>query len=311
MPTREPARPNEERGPQGSLHGDQARQRLLAALPMSERRLLLAGIPTAVLEGGEGPPVVLLHGPGGNAAHWARILPALVAGHRVVAPDLPGHGASAAGDAVLDAERVLAWLGALIEQTCAVPPALVGELLGGSIAARFAIDSPQRLARLVLIDSFGLSPFQPAPEFMLALTRFQADPNERTHEQLWRKCARDLPRLREQMGALWQPFAAYNVDRAQVPHAQAALQSMMAELGLNAISRRELARISVPTTLIWGRHDLATPLSVAEDASAEYGWPLLVIEDANDDPAIEQPEACARALETALAHTAKPYGGKP
>ena len=58
-----------------------------------------------------------------------------------------------------------------------------------------------------------------------------------------------------------------------------------------AIPPAELARIAVPTTLIWGRHDLATPLSVAEAASARYGWPLHVIEDAADDPPIEQPEA--------------------
>jgi pimeloyl-ACP methyl ester carboxylesterase len=53
--------------------------------------------------------------------------------------------------------------------------------------------------------------------------------------------------------------------------------------------------------LIWGRHDLATPLSIAEATSARYGWPLYVVENANDDPPIEQPEALLRALRTALA----------
>jgi pimeloyl-ACP methyl ester carboxylesterase len=52
--------------------------------------------------------------------------------------------------------------------------------------------------------------------------------------------------------------------------------------------------------LIWGRHDLATPLSVAEAASTRYGWPLQVIDDAADDPAVEQPEATVRALRRAL-----------
>ena len=55
----------------------------------------------------------------------------------------------------------------------------------------------------------------------------------------------------------------------------------------------------MPTTLIWGRHDLATPLRVAEAASARYGWPLHVIEDAADDPPVERPRRswrrCARA----------------
>ena len=61
-------------------------------MPVTERRLQLAGVSTAVLEGGDGPPVVLLHGPGEYAAHWMRVIPDLVTTHRVVAPDLPGHG---------------------------------------------------------------------------------------------------------------------------------------------------------------------------------------------------------------------------
>ena len=53
-------------------------------------------MPTVVLEGGDGPPVVLLHGPAGNAAHWLRVFPELVRTHRVIAPDLPGHGGTGA-----------------------------------------------------------------------------------------------------------------------------------------------------------------------------------------------------------------------
>ena len=56
----------------------------------------------------------------------------------------------------------------------------------------------------------------------------------------------------------------------------------------------------MPTALIWGRHDLATPLAVAEAARDRHGWPLQVIEDCADDPPVEQPEALARALHTEL-----------
>src|SRR5688500_12533789 len=94
-----------------------ARARLLAGIPVTERRLQLAGVATAVLEGGDGPPVVLLHGPGANAAHWMRVLPDLVRSHRVIAPDLPGQGASEVTEGTLDAHRVLAWLGELIDHT--------------------------------------------------------------------------------------------------------------------------------------------------------------------------------------------------
>ena len=76
--------------------GDDAHERLLAEIPVAERRLQLAGVSTSVLEGGDGLPIVLLHGPGEFAAKWLRVIPDLVRTHRVVAPDLPGH--SAVGD---------------------------------------------------------------------------------------------------------------------------------------------------------------------------------------------------------------------
>lgn len=289
-----------ERGKEPLL-GEGARRRLLAHMPVTERRLLLAGISTAVLEGGDGPPVVLLHGPMGNATHWMGIVAELVATHRVIVPDLPGHGTSEMTDeGRIDSGRVMEWLGALIEQSCKTPPALVGQLLGGAIAARYASEHGHRLRRLVLVDTFGLRPFQPAPEFGLALSNFLAQPTERTHTDLWRHCAFNLDALRQRMDEQWQPFEAYNLDRARTPSVQAAVAALMEHFAVPAISTSDLARIAVPTTLIWGRHDRATPLAVAEEASARFGWPLHVIENCNDDPPVEQPDALLRTLRVAL-----------
>ena len=289
--------------------GAEARRKLLAAMPVAERRLQLAGISTSVLEGGDGPPLILLHGPSGYAAHWMRVIHGLMATHRVIAPDLPGHGASDVLEGALDATRVFAWLGGLIEQTCGSPPALVGQLLGGAIAARFAADHANQLNRLILVDTFGLSPFQPAPEFGAALQQFLAEPTSRTHHTLWGQCAFDLDALNRSMGELWEPFEAYNLDRARAPSVQAALSSLMSEFGFPAIPPGDLARIAVPTSLIWGRHDRATPLSVAEAASARFGWPLQVIENCADDPPVEQPDALLRALRAALAGRSSAQGG--
>jgi pimeloyl-ACP methyl ester carboxylesterase len=75
-----------------------------------------------------------LHGPGESAANWRWVMPELIDTHRVIAPDLPAHGSTAGSDQVLDADRVLAWLGELVERSCGSPPALVGHVLGGAIA---------------------------------------------------------------------------------------------------------------------------------------------------------------------------------
>jgi pimeloyl-ACP methyl ester carboxylesterase len=275
------------------------RERLLGGIPVTEHRLQLAGVSTAVLEGGSGPPVVLLHGPGEFAGKWLRVIPDLVKTHRVIAPDLPGHGASNVVDGRLDADGMRSWLGGLIERTCPSPPALVGHVLGGAIAARFAVNQGHRLSRLVLVDSLGLAPFRPAPRFALTMIGFLARPTERTFNRFMRQCSFDLDSLREQMSNQWEPFVAYNLDLARGPGAKIAGR-LMRTLGLPRIPADDLMRIAVPTTLIWGRHDRAIRLRIAETASARYGWPLRVIENCADDPPRDQPEAFLEALRAAL-----------
>jgi pimeloyl-ACP methyl ester carboxylesterase len=282
---------------------DDARRRLQAGLPVTERRLELAGVSTAVLEGGDGPPIVLLHEQGEFAASWMRVIPDLVTTHRVVAPDLPGHGTSEVIEGELDADRVLPWLSELIEQTCTEPPALVGHMLGGAIAARFAIDHGDRLSRLVLVDTFGLGKFRPAPRFALSLIRYIARPTERSHDNLHRRCTADLDSLRDRMDGGWEKFQAYALDRMRTPSVKAAVRVLMGKLGVSAIPPAHLARIAVPTTLIWGRQDPGMRVRIAEAASARYGWPLQVIENAGDVPALEQPDAFLHALRTALGPT--------
>lgn len=276
-----------------------ARKRLLAGLPLTDGRWQLAGISTAVLEGGEGPPLVLLHGPGEFAAGWLPVFRQLVRTHRVIAPDLPGHGASLLPDTGLDAARLLDWLDELIKQTCASPPVLVGRVVGGALAARFAAEHSGRLAHLVLVDSMGLAPFEPTPRFARALHRFFAGPTETSYDRFMEFCAFDLDRVRERLGTRWQPWAAYAVELAATPAAQAAVGAMLGHFAA-PLPPEQLARIDVPTTLIWGRDDLALPLAAAKAARDRYGWPLHVIPDAGDDPALDQPDAFLTALRSAL-----------
>jgi pimeloyl-ACP methyl ester carboxylesterase len=73
-----------------------------------------------------------------------------------------------------------------------------------------------------------------------------------------------------------------------------------------AIAPEELARIKVPTVLVWGRHDRPYPVAIAEQASTRYGWPLHVIENSADDPPIEQPEALLRVLRAELGVAQRP-----
>jgi pimeloyl-ACP methyl ester carboxylesterase len=106
--------------------------------------------------------------------------------------------------------------------------------------------------------------------------------------------------LRHNVGQDWAYLKAYNLDRIRMPALADTQRTFMELFGLPAIPQSDLARISVPTTLIWGRHDLATPLSVAQDVSRRHEWPLHVINNAADDPAIEQPESFVAVLRAVL-----------
>ena len=244
--------------------------------------------------------VVLLHRLGEFAATWTRVIPALVTSHRVVAPDLPGHGGSRHADLRLDGERMLGLAGRADRE----------HLLG---AARPRRPSPRGDARgalcrgaaatprgLVLVGAYGLDRLRPTPRFAFALAHFLARPTERSQGALMRACLADRDALGEEMGERLWTLEAYALEEARAPGGMAAARTLMPALGLRPIPEEELARITAPTSLIWGREDRQVRLRVAEQAAARHGWPLHVIDGAAGDPAIERPKAFLRALRAEL-----------
>lgn len=282
--------------PQLSPTAEATRQRLLGDLTPQDRRVELAGIPTAVLSAGAGSPIVLLHGPGEFSDRFARIIPGLAAEHRVIAPDLPGHGRSGTPADGLDTNRVVSWLDALIAECCEQPPILMGHILGGSVALRYAAARPGRLTRIVAVDSLGLAKFRPSPRFAIGLLGFIARPTPRSHQRFMRQCLADDQALQEELGEQWDALRDYSLDRAADPGVRAAMKFFMSELGTPPIPAEQLKAIDAPVTLVWGRKDRANKIDKAEAAAARYGWPLHIIDDCADDPPMEQPEALVNAV---------------
>src|SRR5256885_15394456 len=94
-----------------------------AKLPgLEERFAQVKGVRMRYFLGGEGPPLILVHGLGGAAANWTELVPLLVRRHRLLVPDLPGHGGSTALPAVAGAEAVGHRGGALGEGAAHLPP---------------------------------------------------------------------------------------------------------------------------------------------------------------------------------------------
>lgn len=276
------------------------RERLLADIPVTEYKLDCAGISTAILEGGAGPPIILLHGPGETAIWWMRVIPKLVSNHHVIVPDLPGHGSSKVDSDELDTDLVFNWFTELIKQTCPSPPIVAGNIIGGSIAARYAVNHGEQIDRLVLVNSLGLGKFRPAVGFAYRLIRFMVRPTKKNYDRFLPQCMYDADDLRTQMGSHWEPFLNYNLECARDPDRKSALRILMQHIGTPKIAPEDLDKINIPTALIWGRHDRANKLHIAESASKRYGWPLHIIEEARDDPKLERPEAFVNVLNSIL-----------
>jgi 2-hydroxymuconate-semialdehyde hydrolase len=273
-----------------------ARVRLLNGLPLEEHRLDVDGTATSVLEGGHGPPLVLVHGGiecGGT--YWAPVISRLADHHRLVVPDVPGLGES---DPVarLDALAFEDWLAALLRMTCEEPPTLVAHSLSGTLAAQFASRRADLLRRLVIYGAPGIGPYAMPMGLRVVAVRFALRPTAANADRFDRWAFVDLDRTRRQDPDWFDAFTAYTRARAVAPHVKRTMRQLIRTC-TKQVPDIELRRIGVPTTLLWGEGDRFVPLGLAQQASTRLGWPLHVIDDAGHATHIEQPAAFLRVLE--------------
>src|SRR2546430_13948011 len=112
----------------------------LAAL--EERFAEIKGVRMRYFVGGEGPPLILVHGLGGAAANWPEPAPLLVRRHKLLVPDLPGHGGSTALPAVAGLEPYADRVALVAEREGMLPAPVVGHSLGGVVVLRMALRQP-------------------------------------------------------------------------------------------------------------------------------------------------------------------------
>jgi pimeloyl-ACP methyl ester carboxylesterase len=269
--------------------------RLLGELPVERRWIDLSGTATFLLEGGRGPTTVLLHGgiPTGGV-YWARMIRRLADTCHLVVPDVPGQGIS---DPVarLDATTFSDWLTELVRATCHEKPTLVAHSLVGGLAARFAARHSDLVGGLVLTGVPALGRWRPRPAFVMAALLSSVHPSARNTQRFARWVFHDLDRTQRSDPEWFDAFFAYMRTRGTDHHVKRATKQLVRG-GTVEIPIGELRQISVPTALVWGRHDRMAPFDLAEAASARTGWPLHVIDDAGHVPFVEQPDAFMEAL---------------
>src|SRR3989442_3645259 len=130
----------------------------LRNLELRREEARLHGRRIPYLTAGEGPVLLLVHGIASDSQGWRAVLPLLARRARVIAPDLPGHGASAKAPGDYSLGALASSLRDLLVKLGHERATLVGHSLGGGVAMQFAYMFAERTERLVLVSSGGLGP---------------------------------------------------------------------------------------------------------------------------------------------------------
>jgi magnesium chelatase accessory protein len=215
---------------------------------------------------GTGPALLLVHGTAAANHSWGALLPLLAAHYRVVAPDLPGHGFTAAPDPrQLSLPGMAAALAALLHRLEQKPQVVVGHSAGAAILARMCLDGliqPQRLISLngALLPLRGMAGkvFSPAAKL---LARLSLVPRIVGHDA---NRAGAIERLVDSTGSQLDArgIAAYRMLMRSPGHVAAAL-NMMANWELDGLAR-DLPRLPCALHLVVGTNDRTLPPAEAE-----------------------------------------------
>jgi pimeloyl-ACP methyl ester carboxylesterase len=253
---------------------------------------------------GSGPPVVLIHGMVNSSKHWEPVALRLAEEYTVIAPDLIGHGDSAAvrGDYSLGAHAssirdLLAALG--VERAT-----IVGHSLGGGIAMQFFYQFPQRTERLALISSGGLGREVSPMLRGAAMPGASAALWAAAHPRLLDALSSAGERLRERGRGIGVYLVA--IARALRPLQQAGgrraflqtLRSVIDIRGQHVSARDRLYLLDgFPALIVWGERDHTIPLDHGRRAhEAIPGSRFETLPRAAHFPHIEDPEGLAVAL---------------
>ncbi|KQT61227.1 MULTISPECIES: alpha/beta fold hydrolase [unclassified Aureimonas] len=226
--------------------------------------------------GGEGPPVVLVHGFGSDRFSWLANQAALQASHRVYALDLPGHGAEALAETTM--EEIADLVARSIEAEDLGTVDLVGHSLGAAICILVAASKPDLVRRLVLIAPAGLGQGVDA-EFLDLYPKLTeaADAEALLHRLVSR------PRL------INKQMIAHVLSQLGQPGRRAALQTVAAMITADAASlaaaRETIAAGPMPRLTIWGSADRINPAD--ETALARFGGETRIVAGAGHLPHVE------------------------
>jgi pimeloyl-ACP methyl ester carboxylesterase len=260
-------------------------------------------------EMGDGPPLVLVHGLAGCWQNWLENMPHLARSHRVIAPDLPGFGASPMPGWEISIQAY----GALLNAFCAAldlgPVPLVGNSMGGFICAEVTVSEAVLVQKLVLVSAAGVSSarmYRAPAETAGRMARAAAPLAFRYQQRALRR-----PRLRNR--TLRQVFHRPSGLRPELLweflqgglHAPGLVAAIRGLAGYDILDRLE--DVEIPTLVVWGRNDLIVPVQDAlEYVRLIRGSRLVVFDGCGHVPMAERPVRFNRLLDEFLGGDGEP-----
>ena len=259
---------------------------------LAERVYQHRGARIRAFVGGEGPPLLLVHGFGGAAWNFTELQPHLP-GRRLIIPDLPGHGGSSA----LPATTTLRGFADALVPLLDGPTDVLGHSLGGVVALRLAERHPRLVRKLVIAAAAGISSSTRRAELTIAFLGL-VQPGRIAGRRVHRIAgSRVLRRV------VFGPFEVSNPDLLSERAVHGFLRGPLlhtdaigAGLALAADDpRRDLERVRCPVLLLWGARDRQVPLADGFEYARRLRAPLRVIADCGHLLIGERPDVCGRA----------------
>ncbi|HTT31305.1 MAG TPA: alpha/beta fold hydrolase [Solirubrobacteraceae bacterium] len=259
---------------------------------------------------GAGPVLLLVHGMGGGYENWREVIEPLARRHTVIAPDLPGHGASAPGNGDYSVGALAVGLRDLLLALGHDRATLVGHSLGGGIAMQLAYQFPELAERLVLVSSGGLGPevsvalravALPGSELWIAITA-------RAAGWIGPAVGRGLAAARFRPSPATAEVARGYVSLSDSVRRSAFLATLRSVINVSGqridASDRLYLTAGIPTLILWGADDPVIPASHGERAHAAIvGSRLEIFDGVGHIPQLEAPERFVAELERFLKET--------
>jgi pimeloyl-ACP methyl ester carboxylesterase len=282
-------------------------ERMLAGARAESRYIeLRSGRRIHVIEIGDGPALVMLHGSGTSSISLLPVLERL-RGVRAIAVDRPGFGLSEAVRVprARFREAAVEFLDEVLDELGLETPALAGNSMGGTWALWYALARPERVRGIVLLGSAPLLPHTSAPAPLRVmttpvvgdvLTRL-TKPNPKRLVQLMSSVGEKetivrYPKLIEALVAVGGDALAATTNLAE-------LRAVITPLGFRPsarLSTDELRGLTVPTLLIWGDHDPVGAVEVAQVTATAIPEAQLEVLDAGHVPYFGHPERASELV---------------